>query len=290
MSERRFRNPSLSVVYNFIAPGLGFLYLGKPLWALCIPLIFLLLEGLVSWTGLIFHPAVFYAFRAVTFLFAAGILIASWRMAKRLGFVQLARSQRWQFYVAFLLVFLFGKQFVDDHRIEIFRYAILDVSSDSIDPSLVRGDQVLAEVLPLESGALKRGNLLYVNYRHGRPEWKRVVGLPEDSLEFEGQNLRVNGKPCDDPALASFDLFKKYPFQLWATRVSQDGMFVLGKSDYVSISWTNYSGGKNTAEFPIGTLREARLKFVCISWSSRSTIRPWRNGETLDLPPLLYLP
>jgi hypothetical protein len=54
-------NPALAALLNVAGPGLGFLYLGRPRWALgtltALPLLF----ALAAWTRLIFTPIGFAA-------------------------------------------------------------------------------------------------------------------------------------------------------------------------------------------------------------------------------------
>lgn len=74
------------------------------------------------------------------------------------------------------------------------------VRSDSMAPTLQRGDVVLAEHLSDLLGGPRRGQARA--FRFGRTWYlKRLVGLPGDALALRGRTLYRNGRPVTEPGV-----------------------------------------------------------------------------------------
>lgn len=84
--------------------------------------------------------------------------------------------------------------------VQVFALRPLRVSSESMSPTLCRGDGVLVDVWRPGITELRRGGLVVFRREdESEPMVKRVVGLPGDSVSIEDGLLRVNGRFVDEP-------------------------------------------------------------------------------------------
>ncbi len=90
----------------------------------------------------------------------------------------------------FILVYLFVGQ-------------LLEVSGDSMHPTLVDGEQIIAEKVSMAVKPLERDEI--VIFRHPEKQdrllIKRVIGLPGDVFRFEDGIVVLNGEPLLEPYL-----------------------------------------------------------------------------------------
>lgn len=88
----------------------------------------------------------------------------------------------------FILVYLFVGQ-------------LLEVSGDSMDPTLYNEEQIIAEKISLAFKPLERGEI--VIFRHPEKQdrllIKRVIGLPGDTFRFSDGNVILNDSILDEP-------------------------------------------------------------------------------------------
>lgn len=93
-------------------------------------------------------------------------------------------------------------QEVRDHAVASFR-----IPSASMAPSLWPGDIAFVDrryACIGCTGSVRRGDVVVFAYPNDRTRYyvKRVVGLPGDRVQVEGERLRVNGKPVSAPEAA----------------------------------------------------------------------------------------
>ena len=78
---------------------------------------------------------------------------------------------------------------------------VLQVSSESMEPTLSAGDRVLVRKIGLSS--VRRGDLVtFASPQDERLALKRVIGVAGDRIEISDGELSVNGRPVDEPYLA----------------------------------------------------------------------------------------
>jgi len=206
-------------------PGLGQVYLGDAPRGLC----FLL--GVAPAVPGAAHLALAGPPGLLCFFVFAGVFAATalyvWsvkdavRGARRAGGQPLHAWQRPSVYALYVVV---GYVFVLSPLTASVRRDLLEafhVPSASMSPGLLPGDRILADKTVGQPGGAKlwRGALVVFIYPNDRTSTyiKRIVGLPGDSIELTGTELRVNGQsvsrgPASEPlpsALAGLHAFRE---------------------------------------------------------------------------------
>lgn len=115
-----------------------------------------------------------------------------------------------------LVIFLVIRQGVQNYRIE----------SHSMQPNFYEGEFVLVNKLAYKLGDPARGDVIVFRNPANEDEdyIKRVIGLPGDTLQFNGDSLYVNGEPLDD----SFTTQPTYAPIAEPVVVSPEHLFVMG--------------------------------------------------------------
>ncbi|GCF93624.1 signal peptidase I [Enterococcus florum] len=123
-----------------------------------------------------------------------------------------------------------------------FVFTPVVVKGDSMDPTLLDGDRVIA----LKNTDIKRFDIVTFPAPDdpGKNYIKRVIGLPGDTIEYKNDQLYVNGEATDEPYLNEFksQLTDGQPLtndfnlrQLFgAEKVPEGQVFVLGDNRRIS--------------------------------------------------------
>ncbi|MGB1256878.1 MAG: signal peptidase I [Thiolinea sp.] len=98
-------------------------------------------------------------------------------------------------FVALFFVFLpLASQYIKDHLVEAYR-----IPSASMEPTLVAGDFIFADKrynCPGCQNKVERGDVVVFTYPNNRNTnyIKRIIGLPGDRVQINGETLKINGK------------------------------------------------------------------------------------------------
>jgi len=116
-----------------------------------------------------------------------------------------------------LVIFLLIRQVVQNYRIE----------SHSMEPNFYEGQFILVNKLAYGFGAPHRGDVIVFHNPSNTDEdyIKRVIGLPGDTVEIQGQNLLINGERLDEP----YEMNELRPDTFFGPYlVEPDHLFVMG--------------------------------------------------------------
>ena len=193
------REPWLAVVLSLFSPGLGQIYCGEIVRGLVLFLASLLFAPLVVLTALL-PPAtpvlVALLLAALTVLGAyLYAVVAAYRAARKLReHFEPREYNRLLVYVLFLLVgvlYPVGGAWYLPHVFEAFY-----LPTQSMVPTFLEGDHVLADKLAYRKAMPKRGDVVIfrVPQQPGRTWIKRVIGLPGDTVEVKDNEVFLNGK------------------------------------------------------------------------------------------------
>lgn len=96
-------------------------------------------------------------------------------------------------------------------------------------PNFNNGDRILVEK---NFGELNRGDLITFLFPKDRTKWyfKRVIGLPGETVEIKAGKVFINGQPLDEPYLdqdlnqqkATFPLRKIEPYRFYVLGDNRD--------------------------------------------------------------------
>jgi signal peptidase I len=187
------RRPWIAFFESLCCPGLGQLYNGNVRWAV-IALVVSTILTLVSsvylfdtFTKLV--EALLLGF-VVDFFFA----IHAYREAKRVGAVALKPFQRWWIYLGFGIL-LYGLP--GGYGLIIpERFLSFQIPSESMVPTLLVGDRLVADGWAYWHASPHRGDIIVFNYpKDPTVKYvKRLVGLPGDEIKIVDGELYLNGE------------------------------------------------------------------------------------------------
>jgi len=124
--------------------------------------------------------------------------------------------------------------------------ARIRVDGHSMEPSLQSGEFVIVNKLAYKLGSPDIGDVIVFHYpRDPDQEYiKRVIGLPNDSIEISDGSVYVNDELIDEPYIAAPPNYQN------ETNVPEDSLFVLG--DNRNNSSDSHNWGPVPMEFVIG--------------------------------------
>jgi signal peptidase I len=191
MTVTKRRRPLLAFFLSLGCPGLGQLYNGSWRWA----------AGAWAIGSLITYFSAVYLFDTFSKLMQALLLglfldlffgIHAWFQARQLGTMELKPFQRWWVYILFAVV-LYGSPGGFGYIIPE-RFLSFQIPSESMVPTLLVGDRLVADGWAYRNDSPRRGDIIVFDYpRDPSIKYvKRVVGLPGDQVQIVGGELYVN--------------------------------------------------------------------------------------------------
>lgn len=191
MTLTKRRRPWLAFFFSLVCPGLGQLYNGSWRWAASA----LVIGSLVTYFSAVY---LFDTFSKLMQALLLGLLLDlffalhAWFRARQLGTVELKSYQRWWAYLLFSVV-LYGSPGGYGYIIPE-RFLSFQIPSESMVPTLLVGDRLVADGWAYRKDFPRRGDIIVFDYpRDPSIKYvKRVVGLPGDEVKIVGGELYVN--------------------------------------------------------------------------------------------------
>lgn len=195
------RSALIAGLFNFISPGLGFLYVNKPLYAVAQPVSMVLLLGAASWTKILFNPIGMFAFVVLELLIWFSCIVAAVVIARGQIDPTLSKFQRWYVYVGFFVLGSIAGNVLMQNRSQVFGYEPFRFPSTSMQNTLSPGDFFISDTWKYKSQGPQRGDLVVFLFP-ADPNIKfvkRVIGLPGDQVEIRDGAIKINGTVLDEP-------------------------------------------------------------------------------------------
>jgi signal peptidase I len=267
----------LAFLANLLGLGLGYVYVGElrlaivALVATCSALAFF------AWTRLIVSTAIVYWIASGFMLVIVGtIFIHPTLFAVRNPYRAFKKYNRWWVYVLWFAGSLALGSIYIAHRNDWFGYGTYRIPSESMSPTLQRGDYFTVDTWRYRGHSPSVGDVIvYVKPNQPGVDFvRRVVAVSGDRIEGRDSILFRNGQPVAEKYLHGLDAGVGYDRNFSLIFIAPGEVFVLG--DYRDNSLDSRAEGpvalnriRGRAEFIWFSFAEGRIKWNRISTSLR---------------------
>jgi signal peptidase I len=197
--EPRRLHPGLAFLGGLFGLGIGYLYVGRVSYAIVYVVATYLWLFIAGWTGLVAHPAGWYALFAIIGLMWLGQLVHPVALAWSRPVAPLKLYKRWWWYIAWFVLFDVVSIFAAAYRGELFGYNHYRIPSGAMTPTVQAGDRIVVDTWRYREAAPAFGDIVVCDLGDGILVIKRVVGVPGDTIELRGPLLVRNGRPVAEP-------------------------------------------------------------------------------------------
>ncbi|WP_020395648.1 signal peptidase I [Thiolinea disciformis] len=291
------RRPLFALLLSLVLPGFGQLYNGQVNKALWLYLIFSLLTlPMMVFIALYLPNGLMLPVLVVSLLAVLGIwfygMWDAWRTAQSLKTYQLKTWQYssvywWVFILCNLIIFPLLSAYIRTHQVEAFY-----IPSASMNPTLKQGDLLFADKCyncPNCEGAVQRGDIAIFTYPNDRSRYyiKRIIGLPNDKIQLQGQTISINGKALTQAAQQGL-ITESVDTKMWQVQWQQqtegfkDSEFIV-PAGQVFVLGDNRSHSTDSREFGTVPLSDVVGKARQVWFSKHDGDIDWqRLGLTLQ--------
>jgi signal peptidase I len=271
--------PVLAFLANFLGLGLGYVYVGELRLAIIALVATYSAVAFFAWSGLLVSTASIYWIASGAVIAIVGItLIHPVVLAVRNRHRELKPYNKWWLYLLWSVGYLVLADAYLAHRNSWFGYATYRNPSESMSPTLQRGDFFMANMWRYRDHAPSIDEIVvYVKPSAPGIEFvKRIVGIPGDRIEGRNSVLYRNGHPVAERYLHSADSGLRDERDFPLTVVPPGAVFVLG--DYRDNSVDSRAEGpvvfsniRGRAEFIWFSFADGKIRWNRISELLRPT-------------------
>lgn len=195
------RHPVVAVVYSFLAPGLGLIYVGRLLLGLFVNLLFVLLAlcffiALSIWKFFPLFPAIVLA--SAWLVLCA---LSAWRSLEIIARQEVGPPQGYHhplFYALIAIVTFAAPMAVAVDFAQRHLFSLAPVESMGLYPHAHPGDHLFIDRTVYRSTPPKRGDLVALRLPEtGELAIRRVVAVPQDEVSMHGYTLVINDQIID---------------------------------------------------------------------------------------------
>ena len=216
-------------VMSYMIPGWGFWIVGKPKLAIATTSTIIGIALLFSWSRLVLNPIAFILYAAV--IVALLLTAAFWS-----AIIEYRRNREnppprnWKSAFVFALVGGAAFYLLMSERSTILGYDIFTLPSESMAPTLTKGDYILIDTWHYSDSEIEVGDLAVfeVPEMDGVNYVKRIVGVPGNELTFEDDAVIRNGIRLEEPYAFYSDKSGRPGASFPSIKVPDGEYFVLG--------------------------------------------------------------
>ncbi len=263
MDNLKERKRILAFFLSLVTPGLGQIYNGQFRKGISFLIGFLLAYILFSFLLFNFYGMIFYL---IIMLGLYGfIFIDAFRGANELKAIALMPYNKWYIY---LIVFLLSSMLIRPLLAWTIRNNIArayKIPSSAMEPTLLVGDHLIADMRIYKSEKPKRGDIIIFEFPKdpSKDFIKRVIGMEGEKVELVNNKIHIDEKLLDD----TWGYFTKdYPAldTFGPVVVPKDSLFVLGD---------NRNNSQDSRFFGFINIKKVKGKALYIYWAkSKSRI------------------
>lgn len=199
--KTRARKPIAAALLSSVVPGLGQLYNSQPVKGILFYLATFFLIILLSFTGLQFSFFGLMAIILLALFLWLFIVVESFTTASKVKSRPHRPYNKWYIYLLIILL-SFG---IDLALTDFFLKDVLGIKghkilSDSMQPTLQKGDYIMIRLRYYRSRKPERGDLVVLkNPQNPSQELiKRVVGLEGEKFEIRNKRVFINNSPLQE--------------------------------------------------------------------------------------------
>ncbi len=148
----------------------------------------------------------------------------------------------------------------------LFLAELVEVTGESMEPTLQNKEQVLIEKVTLGFGEIQRGDIIVFESPETKNKYliKRVIGLPNETLEIKQGQIYINDKNLNEPYLNNQSTIGKETIkENTAVKLNENSYVLLGDNrenstdsrDFGPISKDKILGKAVLVYYPISNLR-----------------------------------
>ncbi len=261
MDNLKKRKRILAFLFSLVTPGLGQIYNGQFRKGIFYLIGFLLAYILFSFLLFNFYGMIFYI---IIMLGLFGfILIDAFRGANQLEAVPLKPYNKWYIY---LIIFLLSTMVIRPLLARTIRNNIArayKIPSSTMEPALLVGDHLIADMRIYKSEKPKRGEIIIFEFPKdpSKDFIKRVIGMEGEKVELVKNKIYIDEKLLDDP----WGYFAKdYPAldTFGPVVVPKDSLFVLGD---------NRNNSQDSRFFGFVNIKKVKGKALYIYWAKNKS-------------------
>ncbi|MGD2244940.1 MAG: signal peptidase I [Candidatus Aminicenantes bacterium] len=197
----RKRKPLIAALLSSVTPGLGQVYNGQMIKGIIFFCATNLLVVLLSFTGLQFS---FYGLAVIIMLglfFWLFIVLEALFAAIKIKEIRLKLYNRWSIYLLLILL-TFGIDYVSTDFLlkNILGIQGYKLQSQSMQPTLQKGEYIMVGLKFYKSKILKRGDLVVFKYPENQSKdfLFRVIGLEGEKIEIKERRVYINNRPLQE--------------------------------------------------------------------------------------------
>ena len=269
MGNLEKRRPTIAFLLSFITPGLGQIYNGQFKKGIILYLIGFLIAVILVFSGLF---SKFYGvFLSLTIILGFSIFIWSDALfgAIKLKEVLLKSYNKWYIYLVIFLINGFVIQPLISSAIKNNIGRTYKIPASSMEPTLLIGDYLIANVKIYKSGKPKRGDVITFEYPKdpSKDFIKRVIGTEGEKVEIIRNKIYINDQLIDDPWghydektewLKYFQSKERFGPEV----VPKDSLFVLGD---------NRDNSQDSRFWGFVNIKKVKGKALYIYWSKNKS-------------------
>lgn len=193
------RKSWIAALLNFIALGLGHLYIGRARRALMALLILYAFIFMLAPTGWCASPIGFCAGCLVAFVSGLFIILDAFFLAERNPHPPVRWYMKGYIYTAYAAFFIMTGCVMMEFRGDLFGAETLQFEGPSMDPTLLDGDDVLIDTRYYHQHSPVAGDIVVVRGLHGLTDMRRVKKASGTMVRLvaDGKSLGPTDAPMD---------------------------------------------------------------------------------------------